>query len=96
MNTNDLVIGEWLDWQENPDKKSVIKKWRWRRGVEDGADGILLGDFTIIFPSGTPYTYTDVPYSIYLAFGEAESKGSFFHKQIRDNFKTYQGRKEQD
>jgi len=38
------------------------------------------------FKSGKVYKYTNVPFSIYTALMEADSIGSFFHKEIRTAF----------
>ncbi len=38
------------------------------------------------FLDGRSYEYFDVPYSVYLEFTEADSKGSFFNQSIRDGY----------
>ena len=37
----------------------------------------------ITFKSGITYTYEDVPYYVYEELLSAESKGQYFHKNIR-------------
>jgi hypothetical protein len=41
----------------------------------------------IEFVHGGLYRYFDVPASLYDAFMQAESKGQFFHAEIRDRFR---------
>lgn len=45
-------------------------------------------ELDITFESGGTYTYFDVPDSLYKAFLSAPSKGQFFHKNIRDKFRS--------
>ena len=40
----------------------------------------------IVFTSGRRYVYRDVPAEIAIAFGDADSKGTFFNAEIRDRF----------
>ena len=44
----------------------------------------LKNELTVEFNSGSKYTYSSVPLSIYETFLEAESKGKFFHRNIRN------------
>jgi len=44
------------------------------------------------FAHGDWYTYFAVPASIYEAFIAAESRGRFFHEQIRDRYPYRRGR----
>jgi hypothetical protein len=45
------------------------------------------GDLEVDFINGThSYLYKNVPYSLYLDFMNAQSKGRFFIKNIRDLF----------
>lgn len=64
------------------------------RGEEefDGGDSSTIdnvkhdGDstLTVTFLSGGVYEYDGVPYSVFQAFREADSKGRFFHSEIKD------------
>ena len=44
----------------------------------------LKNELTVEFLSGGKYVYGAVPESIYETFLEAESKGKFFHRNIRN------------
>ena len=43
-------------------------------------------ELDLLFPSGRRYRYANVPPHVARAFGEAESKGMFFNRQIRNRF----------
>lgn len=48
------------------------------------------GDLEVDFVNGThSYIYKNVPYSLYLDFMNAPSKGKFFIKNIRDLFEFH-------
>lgn len=38
------------------------------------------------FSSGSTYHYSNVPEEVYVAFREADSKGSFFAREVRAKF----------
>lgn len=42
----------------------------------------------IEFNSGGVYQYFDVPESVYSELMEASSKGSYFHENIKDKYRT--------
>ena len=44
----------------------------------------------IIFNSGQIYQYRNVPPAVFQEFMRAESKGSYFHDNIRDEFEYWQ------
>ena len=48
----------------------------------EAARGVL----EIEFQSGAVYEYLDVPESVYSAFQQAESKGQYFNREIRDEY----------
>lgn len=60
---------------------SVISSDLSQVGYNEGAH-----ELTIIFNSGGVYTYSNVPKSIYDSLLSAESKGKFFHANIKDKF----------
>lgn len=41
---------------------------------------------TVVFLSGSVYTYKNVPEDLYLNMKNASSKGSFLNKEIKGNF----------
>jgi len=41
----------------------------------------------IEFQSGEVYEYLDVPIEMYKTLSEAESKGKYFNREIRDNYR---------
>ena len=43
-------------------------------------------ELAVTFPSGKTYIYEDVPHDVFVAFGEAESRGAYFNDHIRDRF----------
>ena len=43
-------------------------------------------ELRIVFQSGRPYLYQDVPKQIYESMQRAFSKGEFFNAHIRDRF----------
>ena len=43
-------------------------------------------DLTVIFRDQTAYNYENVPAAIFESFKMAESKGTFFYRNIRDQF----------
>lgn len=44
----------------------------------------LKNELTVEFNSGSKYVYESVPVSIYETFLEAESKGKYFHRNVRN------------
>ena len=46
----------------------------------------------VTFQSGHKYLYADVPANVILGLDRAESKGTYFHAEIRDKFKAVRGR----
>jgi hypothetical protein len=44
----------------------------------------------IEFNSGSTYKYIDVPFAMYEAFMDADSKGRFFHSNIRQGGYAYE------
>ncbi|MDE2103089.1 MAG: KTSC domain-containing protein [Patescibacteria group bacterium] len=40
------------------------------------------------FHSGAVYQYADVPFAVFKAFVAAESVGKYFHKHVRDSYRT--------
>jgi len=49
----------------------------------EAAENILK----ITFTNGVVFTYADVPRKVYEKFAKAESKGKFFHAEIKNNYK---------
>jgi lysyl-tRNA synthetase class 2 len=49
----------------------------------EAAENILKLTFT----NGVIFTYADVPRKVYEKFTKAESKGKFFHAEIKNNYK---------
>ena len=45
-------------------------------------------ELVITFVTGRVYAYADVPEDVYADFCTARSKGAFFNKRIRDQFRT--------
>lgn len=43
-------------------------------------------ELDIVFTSGQPYRYFDVPTKVYRQFIDAASKGEFFNAHIRDRY----------
>lgn len=43
-------------------------------------------DLTITFASGGAYVYSGVPAEVYAAFMDSESKGRFFHANIKGKY----------
>ena len=43
-------------------------------------------ELDLLFPSGRRYRYANVPASVAHAFADAESKGMFFNREIRNRF----------
>ncbi len=43
-------------------------------------------ELDIIFTSGKTYRYFDVPLDIYVAFLDADLKGTFFNEIVKDTF----------
>ncbi|CAN5750535.1 hypothetical protein BH11PSE3_BH11PSE3_23710 [soil metagenome] len=43
-------------------------------------------ELVVIFTSGLKYRYSDVPAEIHNGLEDAESKGEFFNRQIRDRY----------
>ena len=74
-----------------PAKERHINQWAKRKGVE-GVESKNLEKFwynpgrrslTVEFRKGGLYRYSDVPPDVVEGLREAESKGSFFHQNIR-------------
>lgn len=55
-----------------------------------------FGILRIRFTSGEEYTYAKVPNQLAVDFFEAESKGRFFHANIKPNFVAVRNSNEQD
>lgn len=45
------------------------------------------GTLELEFQSGSVYVYHDVPRHVYAALLEADSKGTYFNEQIKDQFR---------
>ena len=45
-------------------------------------------DMTITFTSGSTYVYSNVPNEVYTDFVNADSKGRYFHNNIKESY-TY-------
>jgi len=71
-------------------KSSMIHGCRWiptaTSGQEpygaDDADGTL----ELQFANGQTYTYENVPKSVYMGLVTATSPGSYYHREIKDQF----------
>lgn len=52
------------------------------------------GDLLVIFTSGRVYLYRDVPIGVYVELLNAESRGSYFAKNVRDvyEYESYESR----
>jgi hypothetical protein len=47
-------------------------------------------ELVVKFRSGKRYAYERVPSAVYVEFCKADSKGSFFNREIRDRYPTRQ------
>jgi hypothetical protein len=43
-------------------------------------------DMTITFTSGSTYVYSNVPNEVYTDFVNADSKGRYFHNNIKESY----------
>lgn len=64
---------------------SQISGYGW---IED-RHGVRTGLLVIEFKDGVRYAYRGVPERLFEEFLCAESKGSFFHANVRGKFETY-------
>lgn len=65
-----------LDWIRTPDSSSIAA---FAYEAEDQA-------LYVRFQNGRTYRYAGVPSSLYEAFADADSKGSFFNSQVQGRF----------
>jgi hypothetical protein len=65
---------------------SLISGYTWSEKKFPHAVSNGLGYLLIKFKNGTYYEYKDVPESIFGEFAEAESKGSYFSKKIKNKY----------
>jgi len=64
-----------------PIKMKKIKSSNIQSAGYDGKKHVMVINF-----GGPDYHYADVPVEVYTSFCSADSKGKFFHTEIRDKF----------
>lgn len=63
----------------DPTRDSIMADWNIQY-LED--ERVLV----VIFPNGKSYTYRDVPPEVARGFGEADSKGEWFNREVRGKY----------
>ena len=74
---------DWYKQAKSSEQDSVKSSW-----ISDISYLEFTGKLEVRLKSGQTYTYQDVPSNVYENFLESKSKGEFFNRVIKKNYKV--------